>query len=303
MCVRRLSFLAALAMVVWCSSPMAWANIELRQPVSGQVVRTFQVGAAAWDPGHRGVDIASSPGAPVHASAAGMVRFAGSVAGRPVISIEHGPLRTTYEPVLAVVSKGTAVKQGQLIGYLQANHPGCVQAACLHWGLTDGENYFDPLASLDTASGQVRLLPDSDTTPEDTGPASLTWPAQGNPGSGFGMRLHPILGIERMHWGTDIGAACGSPLLAPAAAKVVRREFNSGNGNYLVMAFTYHGSAVEVGFSHASGYVVDVGDQVLAGQVVGSVGSTGLSTGCHLHLSVRVSGELVDPMNWFTAPS
>ena len=87
----------------------------------------------------------------------GVVVFAGMVAGRPVVSIDHaGGLRTTYEPVDPSVGAGQAVARGSPIGTLTAGHEGCPAAACLHWGLRRGETYLDPLLLLVV---RVRLLP------------------------------------------------------------------------------------------------------------------------------------------------
>jgi len=123
-----------------------------------QVVRRFDPPPQPWLAGHRGVDLAAAPGAEVHAAGGGTVSFAGSVAGRGVVSVVHaGGLRTTYEPVTATVHTGEAVTAGQSLGALEAGHPGCPVAACLHWGLRRGEQYLDPLALL--GLGRVRLLP------------------------------------------------------------------------------------------------------------------------------------------------
>jgi murein DD-endopeptidase MepM/ murein hydrolase activator NlpD len=95
---------------------------------------------------------------PVLASGSGTVVFAGLVAGRPVVSVDHrGGLRTTYEPVSPSVSAGDLVVRGQLIGTLVPGHAGCPAAACLHWGARRGMDYLDPLGLL--ALADVRLLP------------------------------------------------------------------------------------------------------------------------------------------------
>jgi murein DD-endopeptidase MepM/ murein hydrolase activator NlpD len=129
-------------------------------PLPGRpaVVRGFDPPPHRYGRGHRGIDLAGVPGLPVLAAASATVVFAGPVAGRPVVSIQHrGGLRTTYEPVLAVVSAGDVVAAGQRIGTLAAGHPGCGMAACLHWGLRRGDEYLDPLQLL--APGPLRLLP------------------------------------------------------------------------------------------------------------------------------------------------
>ena len=129
-------------------------------PLGGtpKVVRRFDPPPQPWLAGHRGVDLAGEPGAPVLAAGAGTVVFAGMLAGRGVVSIDHvNGLRTTYEPVLASITAGAAVGRGSRIGALEPGHPDCREAACLHWGLRRGEVYLDPLTLL--GSGRVRLLP------------------------------------------------------------------------------------------------------------------------------------------------
>jgi murein DD-endopeptidase MepM/ murein hydrolase activator NlpD len=87
-----------------------------------------------------------------------VVGFAGQFAGRGVVTVHHpGGLETTYEPVTAVVEAGKHVDSGDLLGRLEAGHPGCPVAACLHWGLRRGRVYLDPLLLVRPV--RVRLLP------------------------------------------------------------------------------------------------------------------------------------------------
>jgi len=128
-------------------------------PLPGEltVTRPFEAPAHAYGPGHRGADLGGAPGTPVLAAGDGVVVFAGMVAGRPVVSIDHADgLRTTYEPVDPAVGAGQQVARGSPIGTLVAGHAGCPVEACLHWGLRRGETYLDPLRLL---AVQVRLLP------------------------------------------------------------------------------------------------------------------------------------------------
>ncbi len=129
-------------------------------PLAGELVvtRAFDPPPGAYAAGHRGVDLGGVPGSPVLAAGDGVVVFAGMVAGRPVVSIDHPDgLRTTYEPVAPSVLGGQAVARGSPLGTLLAGHAGCPLEACLHWGLRRGETYLDPMALL--RPPEVRLLP------------------------------------------------------------------------------------------------------------------------------------------------
>lgn len=128
-------------------------------PLAGSpsVVRDFAPPAVRYAAGHRGVDLASTGGTPVLAAGAGQVTYAGLLAGRGVVVVAHGSLRTTYEPVTAAVPVGAFVGVGEVIGTLEPGHLGCAAQACLHWGLRRGEEYLDPVRLVER--GPVRLLP------------------------------------------------------------------------------------------------------------------------------------------------
>jgi murein DD-endopeptidase MepM/ murein hydrolase activator NlpD len=131
----------------------------------GTVARRFLPPPDPYGRGHRGVDLVAPPGAPVLAAGPGVVAQAGTLAGRGVVSVVHpGGLRTTYEPVTTAVAVGTPVARGTVLGTLDAGHPGCPAAACLHWGLRwrtgpdmRREQYLDPL--LLVGLGRTRLWP------------------------------------------------------------------------------------------------------------------------------------------------
>ena len=129
-------------------------------PVPGPPVlgRVLDPEAGRYGPGHRGVDLVAAVGTTVLAAGPGVVVYAGQVAGRPVVSVDHaGGLRTTYEPVTAVVAAGQPVARGTPLGTLLTGHAPCPGEACLHWGLRHGEVYLDPLTLL--VPPRVRLLP------------------------------------------------------------------------------------------------------------------------------------------------
>jgi murein DD-endopeptidase MepM/ murein hydrolase activator NlpD len=157
-------WIAVLLAALVCAAPAHAEGERLDWPLRPrpQVVRMFDGPSPNWQPGHRGVDLASAPGRPVFAAAAGTVVFAGELAGRPLVSIAHpGGLRTSYEPVRPSVRPGQRVAAGGVIGQLVAGHAGCAAAACLHWGAMWGPasraDYVDPLGLL--ASTPIRLKP------------------------------------------------------------------------------------------------------------------------------------------------
>lgn len=124
-----------------------------------RVGRAFAPPRTTYGPGHRGVDLVAAAGTGVLAAGGGTVVFAGPLAGRGVVSVQHPDgLRTTYEPVLASVAVGAVVTAGDVLGALEPGHPGCPAAACLHWGVRRGvADYLDPLRLL--GRWEVRLLP------------------------------------------------------------------------------------------------------------------------------------------------
>ncbi|MGH3521122.1 MAG: M23 family metallopeptidase [Haloechinothrix sp.] len=127
------------------------------------VLRPFEPPASPYGPGHRGVDLRATTGQSVLSADTGVVVFAGLLAGRGVVSIDHDMLRTTYEPVDPLVAVGEQVYAGQVIGTVMAGHPGCPVSACLHWGVRRGEEYLNPLV-LVGEHFRVRLKPwDGDT--------------------------------------------------------------------------------------------------------------------------------------------
>ncbi|WP_338892824.1 M23 family metallopeptidase [Rhodococcus sovatensis] len=121
------------------------------------VVRPFDPPEREWLPGHRGVDLAGREGQSVRAAGDGVVVFAGIVATKPVVSVDHpSGLRTTYEPVVSSVTPGSRVRGGDVIGTLASGHAGCV-TPCLHWGVRRDRTYLDPLALMRTTP--IRLKP------------------------------------------------------------------------------------------------------------------------------------------------
>jgi len=127
----------------------------------------------------------------------------------------------------------------------------------------------------------------------------LNKPVDGPVTSPYGWRIHPIYHYWGLHDGTDFGADCGQHLWAVASGRVLEEYYSDVWGNRLYLDLgNFNGKNVTVIYNHMSGYKVGVGDRVDRGDVVGYVGTTGWSTGCHLHFTVMVNGTPVDPMNW-----
>lgn len=126
---------------------------------------------------------------------------------------------------------------------------------------------------------------------------SMVWPCPGNYDitSPYGMRKHPILRKYKMHTGIDIGADRGDSIVAANSGTVIISQYDR-SGGYGNMVVIDHGGGITTLYGHASKLLVTVGQQVKAGQVIAKVGSTGLSTGNHLHFEVRVNGATQNPM-------
>lgn len=127
---------------------------------------------------------------------------------------------------------------------------------------------------------------------------SLTWPCPAYRiiSSPFGYRIHPILGYNKLHTGVDLAASTGVDVLAADGGTVIKSRYNSSYGNYIAID---HGNGMVTLYAHMSQRLVSVGQTVSAGQVIGKVGSTGDSTGPHLHFEVIVNGSYQNPMSYF----
>ena len=139
----------------------------------------------------------------------------------------------------------------------------------------------------------------TDTTPSTQAPSSSGWikPLKSYTiTSAFGMRKHPVLGYERMHNGVDMAAPANTPIYAAKSGKVTTASYQAGGaGNYVSIN---HGDGFSSIYMHMTRYIVSKGQYVQAGQVIGYVGSTGISTGNHLHFGISYKGEYVNPMRY-----
>lgn len=129
--------------------------------------------------------------------------------------------------------------------------------------------------------------------------SGFLWPLPGryNLSSLFGSRKHPITGKANNHTGIDIPASSGTSILAAKSGVVTTSTYNNSYGNYVVVS---HSDGTSTLYAHMVRRNCSKGDTVSQGQVIGYVGTTGSSTGNHLHFEVRVNGSRVDPINYFT---
>ena len=129
-------------------------------------------------------------------------------------------------------------------------------------------------------------------------PSNASWimPVSGRLTSPFGMRVHPVLGYERFHEGVDMSAYTNTPIYAARSGKVTRAAYQDGGAGYYVNI--NHGDGFSSIYMHMTRYIVSSGQYVEQGQVIGYVGSTGLSTGPHLHFGIAKNGSYVNPMQY-----
>ena len=128
-----------------------------------------------------------------------------------------------------------------------------------------------------------------------SGPFCMPAPSYTRVSDDYGNRIHPILGVKQFHNGIDFAAPGGSPILAAQSGTVIAAAYSSTMGNYIMIN---HGGGVITIYMHASALYVSAGQTVTKGQKIAAVGSTGRSTGNHLHFSVRVNGSYVSPWSY-----
>ncbi|MGH3666181.1 MAG: peptidoglycan DD-metalloendopeptidase family protein, partial [Egibacteraceae bacterium] len=236
------------------------------------------------------------------AALGGRVTFAGRVAGVGWVTVDHGGgLSTTYGPLTPrVVVAGDVVASGEVLGRLAEG------ATHLDWGARLDGDYVDPLGLLgpwevhlvhpdradDPPVGAVALRA---PPPRAGGGGGLVRPVAGVITSGFGPRVHPVTGERRGHEGLDIAAASGTQVGAAGAGTVTHA---GSAGGYGFLVTVDHGGGLSTRYGHLSRIGVTVGERLRVGQSLGAVGSTGLSTGPHLHFEVRARGVPQDPARW-----
>lgn len=259
-----------------------------------EVGRPFDPPDNPYGAGNRGVDLRGQVGDVVRSVAAGTVSYVGTINHVRVVVVDHGAERSTYQPVEPGVERGDGVTAGQVIGTLLGTGTHCLDGPCLHLGRKNGDTYLDPLALI-SAHGTFRLIsPEGPppSPPSDLG-RTLRRPVGGPITSPYGMRVHPITGVRKLHDGTDFGVPCGTAVHAAAAGIVVARGADPAYGNRIVLQ---HRGGLTSSYNHLQSQSVSVGDAVDVGDIVGRAGATGLATGCHLHFMVSKDGQTINPM-------
>ncbi|MBA3311211.1 MAG: M23 family metallopeptidase [Nocardioidaceae bacterium] len=212
----------ALSLVVlalaWSASPV-WATaasdgrwVWPLDP-SPPVVAGFDPPDEVWGSGHRGVDLLATQGQSVAAMGAGEITYAGNLAGRGVVVVNHGSLRSTYEPVTPSVKVGNFVGPGDVIGTLDLDRSHCLPEPCLHLGVKRGDDYLDPLSFLGPRA--VRLKPTS-AAPSSAGtspPVEAADPAT----RAVATRSVPSREPGHLRTALGAGAAVGSALVLGTA--------------------------------------------------------------------------------------
>lgn len=223
----------------------------------------------------------------IRATVGTSVYMSARAAGAPIEAIQqylevldqHLSLDTAIEPgdtFDIIISYRRAASGESQVGellYAGLERDGHAQAQLLRWG-KDGQ-FFEASGMGQQRSGLIMPVIGGHIT------------------SGFGMRRHPILGYSRLHAGIDFGAAYGSPIYAVSDGTVSFAGWHGGHGNFVKLE---HGGGFGTGYGHMSRIAVSPGSHVHAGQVIGYVGSTGLSTGPHLHYELYKGGAPVNPL-------
>ncbi len=174
-----------------------------------------------------------------------------------------------------------------------------------------GEILYRQLAGLDAAPSPNQAKMTARTYLEAAGPAgnrreeaeaveTVLWPVSGRISDRFGLRRHPILGVERMHNGLDIAAPEGTPVRAAADGRVTFAGWKEGYGYFVEID---HGDGLVTRYGHNRENSVEVGQRVARGQIIAKVGSTGLSTGPHVHFEVVRNGRPTDPLALLGQPA
>ena len=165
-------------------------------------------------------------------------------------------------------------------------------------------SYFNALASEQAAAAAAAAAAASQNKPSSSGSTTSSgfrFPLAYSTGvtCAYGPRIHPINGNKSFHYGVDLAAGMGTEIYATKSGTVTGATYGEANGYYVTIN---HGDGYSSIYAHMTNYVVSAGDTVKQGQLIGYVGTTGWSTGPHLHFEILLNGSNVNPMNYISLP-
>jgi len=223
---------------------------------------------------------------------------------RDTLAEADGLAQRELRAVAALESRARAAEEQ--VGRLVATREAALAAAAAAQAEEDAAHQYREMVSSELAAQLAartrqelgdQAATDGSTVPGR--PGTLAWPVPGRVSSPFGMRVHPITGVYKLHTGTDISAGCGTPILAARDGVVIASGWNSAYGWRTVASHgAVDGVLLTTTYNHQARMGAEVGTALAAGEVLGVVGSTGYSTGCHLHFEVYVNSSLVNPQGW-----
>jgi len=209
---------------------------------------------------------------------------------------------TEYKAIENSEAATSASIEGQIQAYYaeQAAQAAAVQAAteqaAVEQAAQSANNDTGGGSTENNDTGNSGSNDNLDVAAPPSNSGAYQWPCYGEITSPFGWRIHPIYGDSRFHSGVDIGASSGTPIAATGNGVVISAGYNGGYGNCVIIDL---GNGVSALYAHMSSINVSSGQSVSEGQTVGAVGSTGDSTGAHLHFEMRLNGTAVNPYNYF----
>ncbi len=206
---------------------------------------------------------------------------------------EQEKLLAELEDQKAAVNKAIAAKTQEIAAYQSQIDSASGEQSEYQKQLAQQEKLLDQIEAQIAAAAAAAAAENDG----DGGASGFLWPcpASHRITSYFGPRKAPVPGASTYHKGIDIGAGTGSSIIASAAGRVTTSKYSNSAGNYVVIS---HGKGISTVYMHASALYVSVGDVVAQGQTIAAVGSTGYSSGPHLHFGVIVNGSYVNPLNY-----
>jgi len=168
----------------------------------------------------------------------------------------------------------------------------------------DERQYAELVAERNRKAAELRALAQKDLASGGAGVGgdgggTLSYPVNGPITSPYGMRVHPVTGVYKLHDGTDFGVPCGTPVHAAASGTIIDQYYNGAYGNRIILNNgIMRGKSVVTTYNHLSRFAASRGSHVSRGEVIAYSGTTGYSTGCHLHFMVITNGYTVNPVGW-----